>query len=87
MNQAELNALNTAIHNDAKLLYCIGIRALANEHHQYTLDYKKLIGLLNGKEHNYQRGRQINQLVDQFYSLLFPQLKIFHLKIQYEQMF
>ncbi len=65
MNQAELNALNTAIHNDAKLLYCIGIRALADEHHHCTLDYKKLIGLLNGKEHNYQRGRQINQLIDQ----------------------
>lgn len=67
MNEQELKHLSKAISNDAKLLYCIGIRPLANiETGQTTaVNYRALLTCLNGSEQRFTLGRQINQLIDE----------------------
>lgn len=65
MNQSELNALSQSISNDARVLYCLGLRPTADEAKgmSQVLNYKNLLTLLNGKDHNYTLGRQINGLI------------------------
>lgn len=65
MNTAELEALAQPISNDAKLLYCLGFRPVANPNDGVTppLIYKHLLQLLNGKQREYKLGRQINVLI------------------------
>jgi DNA replication protein DnaT len=65
LNQAELSALKQAISNDARVLYCLGIKPDA-DHTSGTskpLNYKNLLALLNGKEDKYTLGRQLNSLL------------------------
>ena len=65
MNAAELKALQGNVSNDARVLYCLGIRPTANPNSGITqaLNYKTLTSLLNSTEQAYTRGRQINRLV------------------------
>ena len=65
MNEPELQALNGNISNDARVLYCLGIRPTADANTGVTseLNYKQLIKLLNSTEQKYTRGRQINRLI------------------------
>lgn len=65
MNTSELEALAQPISNDAKLLYCLGFRPVANPNDGVTppLLYKHLLQLLNGKQEEYKLGRQINRLI------------------------
>lgn len=71
MNATELSLLNQSISNDAKLLYCIGIRPLANANTGRTspLNYRNLITKLNGQKNTYTLGRQINQLIDELLAI------------------
>lgn len=71
LNQAELNALKQAISNDARVLYCLGIRPDA-DHNLGTskaLNYKNLLALLNAKEEKYTLGRQLNSLLKELLSV------------------
>ncbi|UAA38790.1 flavodoxin [Paraneptunicella aestuarii] len=65
MNEPELQALNGSISNDARVLYCLGIRPIADATTGITneLNYKQLTNLLNSTEEKYTRGRQINRLI------------------------
>jgi hypothetical protein len=65
MNKSELNALSTNISNDARALYCLGLRPSSNPITGLSqpLDYKALLNLLNSKEQTFTRGRQINSLL------------------------
>ena len=65
LNQAELSALRQAISNDARVLYCLGIRPEANHTLGISkaLNYKNLLALLNAKEAKYTLGRQLNSLL------------------------
>lgn len=65
MNQPELQALQGNLSNDARVLYCLGIRTLADHNTGVTseLNYKQLTDLLNSTEQKYTRGRQINRLI------------------------
>lgn len=65
MNPSELDALNQAISNDARVLYLLGLRPDANTKTGVTkpLNYKALLILLNAKEQRYTLGRQINGLL------------------------
>lgn len=65
LNQLELSALNQSISNDARVLYCLGLRPNADEVKGLTqpLNYKTLLQLLNGNQHVYTLGRQINALI------------------------
>lgn len=65
MNQSELNALSQSISNDARVLYCLGLRPTADEEKGISqpLNYKNLLTLLNGKNNHYTLGRQINELI------------------------
>lgn len=67
MNNSELEALHQPIHNDAKLLYCLGLKPVADRQTGVTppLEYKKLLPLLNGKQQTYKLGRQLNALIKQ----------------------
>jgi DNA replication protein DnaT len=70
LNQAELSALKQAISNDARVLYCLGIRPDA-DHTLGTskpLNYKNLLALLNSKEDKYTLGRQLNSLLKELLS-------------------
>jgi DNA replication protein DnaT len=65
LNQSELNALSQSISNDARVLYCLGLRPTADEEKGISkaLNYKHLLTLLNGKDDHYTLGRQINALI------------------------
>lgn len=65
MNQQEFEALTNDISNDARVLYCLGIRPLVDAHTGITqeIKYKDFLRLLNGKHVAYNRGRQINKLI------------------------
>ncbi|MEW9797850.1 DnaT-like ssDNA-binding domain-containing protein [Alteromonas sp. CYL-A6] len=67
MNDAELTALSGPLSNDARVLYCLGLRPGADKQTGKTapLDYRALLTLLNAddKSSPYQRGRQINSLL------------------------
>lgn len=67
--QAELNALNSPLSNDARVLYCLGLRPLVNTNTLVTapLQYKSLLTLVNGNAEpaKFSRGRDINQLIEQ----------------------
>lgn len=65
MNQSELNALSQSISNDARVLYCLGLRPSADESKGLSkaLNYKHLLSLLNAKEKRYSLGRQLNELI------------------------
>lgn len=69
LNDAELAALTSPLSNDARALYCLGLRPGANDKTGATapLDYRVLLALLNAddKEQPFQRGRQINSLLKQ----------------------
>lgn len=64
---AELHALNSAISNDARVLYILGLRPNANTATATSapINYKHLITLLNTTEEKYQRGRDVNQLLEE----------------------
>ena len=65
LNQAELNALNQVLSNEARVLYCLALRPTANNQSGIsdTLNYKSLKALLNGKKDIISLGRQINALI------------------------
>lgn len=65
MKEAELQALRSSISNDARVLYCLGIRPYVNETTGVSseLNYKQLTSLLNSTKEVYTRGRQINELI------------------------
>lgn len=65
MNESELEALSTNLSNDARVLYCLGLRPTSNASTGLSkpLDYKALLTLLNGKDSTFTRGRQINSLL------------------------
>ncbi len=69
LNDAERAALTSPLSNDARVLYCLGLRPGANDKTGASapLDYRSLLTLLNAdnKEAPYQRGRQINSLLKQ----------------------
>ncbi|MEP4890672.1 MAG: DnaT-like ssDNA-binding domain-containing protein [Aliiglaciecola sp.] len=65
MNSSEQAALTQALSNDARVLYLLGLRPIADEKTGLTapLNYKQLIALLNGKNNEFTLGRQINGLI------------------------
>ena len=69
MNSTEITALSKPISNDARVLYCLGLRPTANNlGESEKLNYKALMQLVNGKEQApakacYTLGRQINRLL------------------------
>ncbi|MBN7821822.1 flavodoxin [Bowmanella sp. Y26] len=65
MNQSELIALNGALSNEARVLYCLGLRPDADNTTGLTkpLNYRKLLALLNSKQPLLSLGRHINQLL------------------------
>ncbi len=65
MNQAELQALQGNISNDARVLYYLGLRPISNTTTGITseINYKQLITLLNSTDQKYTRGRQLNRLI------------------------
>lgn len=71
MNQAELNALYQSISNDARTLYCLGLRPLVDEQTGVTqlLQYKQLRDLLNSKEQKFLLGRQLNSLFKELFKV------------------
>ena len=64
MNPSELSALQQPISNDARVLYCLGLRPYSDAKSGRTaaLNYKQLLLLLNAKSKIYQLGREINGL-------------------------
>ncbi|MDF2179721.1 DnaT-like ssDNA-binding domain-containing protein [Aliiglaciecola sp. CAU 1673] len=67
MTQGEIDTLSGNISNPARVLYCLGLRPNADTQTGQTkpLSYKQLLSLLNAKEPLFERGRQINQLLDE----------------------
>ncbi|BBO30063.1 hypothetical protein SAMN05216361_0918 [Marisediminitalea aggregata] len=67
--QAELNALTSPLSNDARVLYCLGLRPTVNTNTMVSapLQYKSLLTLVNGNSNDgpFTRGRDINQLIEQ----------------------
>jgi hypothetical protein len=65
LNQAEQTALLQSLSNDARVLYLLGIKPTLNTKTGTTaaLNYKTLLGLLNGKQQAYTLGRQVNSLL------------------------
>lgn len=65
MNKQELDALKSNISNDARVLYCLGIRPLVDVNTGITeeIKYKEFLHLLNGDNNTYTRGRQLNKLI------------------------
>lgn len=65
MNPAELEALKGPISNEARVLYCLGLRPTAQNQTGLTepLSYKTLLALLNSKESVVTLGRHINRLL------------------------
>ena len=65
MNPNELATLQLELSNDARALYCLGLRPYADTTTGDTspLNYKQLLALLNGKEQKFTLGRHINGLV------------------------
>lgn len=65
MNPTELTALSQALSNDARALYCIGLRPEADKTTGQTppLNYKQLLAMLNAKETRFTLGRHINALL------------------------
>ncbi|RDV24789.1 flavodoxin [Alteromonas aestuariivivens] len=68
--QAEIDALNTPLCNESRVLYCLGLRPWVNPATATTepLNYKILLSLLNGEhsqsaERPFTLGRQINRLL------------------------
>jgi len=65
--QAEYHALTSELSNDARVLYCLGLRptVCTTTGNTEPLNYKFMLALLNGdnKEKPYSRGRQINSLL------------------------
>ncbi len=70
MNDSELEILtNYPLSNEAKVLYCLGLRPGINHQtgESQPLNYKKLLHLLNGKEEKLTLGRQINSLLKELH--------------------
>ncbi|MBU2876504.1 MULTISPECIES: DnaT-like ssDNA-binding domain-containing protein [Aliiglaciecola] len=65
MNSSEQAALTQELSNDARVLYLLGLRPIADEQTGLTapLNYKQLIALLNSKTKEFTLGRQINGLI------------------------
>lgn len=65
MNNTEQSALTQDISNEARVLYLLGLRPMANKQTGLTtpLNYKQLIALLNGGSQQFTLGRQINGLI------------------------
>jgi hypothetical protein len=65
LNQAEQNALEQAISNDARVLYVLGLRPFVDGKDGLTppLNYKKLLSMLNAKDEKFTLGRQVNGLI------------------------
>ncbi|GAA0359190.1 DnaT-like ssDNA-binding domain-containing protein [Bowmanella denitrificans] len=65
MNQSELIALQTTLSNEARVLYCLGLRPEVDKTSGLTqpLNYRKLLALLNSKQTLFNLGRHINQLL------------------------
>lgn len=69
LNDAELFALRQPLSNEARVLYCLGLRpdAVVSTASSSPLQYKALLALLNGDhpEATFNRGRQVNSLLRQ----------------------
>jgi hypothetical protein len=67
LNPTELEALKNPISNEARVLYCLGLRPIAQNQTGLTepLHYKSLLALLNSKEKIITLGRQINRLLSE----------------------
>ena len=65
MNPSELTLLQQDLSNDARALYCLGLRPGANSKDGLTspLNYKQLLAMLNSKEEKFSLGRHINGLI------------------------
>lgn len=70
MNPAELDALKSSISNEARVLYCLGLRPIAHSQTGLTdpIHYKSLLALLNSKQEIISLGRQINRLLSELVS-------------------
>ena len=64
VQEKELEALQLAISNTARALYCVYLRPQATNMYS-TLIYNDVIKLLNTKADEYTHGRQINALIDE----------------------
>ncbi len=64
-SKAEYEALTKPLSNDARVLYCLGLRPFADPATASTppINYKSMIALLNGGKDTYSRGREINELL------------------------
>jgi hypothetical protein len=64
MYPSEINLLTENISNDARVLYCLGLRPFVDHVSGQTppLNYKQLRSLLNSVDEKYHRGRQLNYL-------------------------
>jgi len=71
MHADELTVLLSAISNEARVLYCLCLRPSANLKTGLTapLDYKNILAMLNPKEQNFTRGRQINRLLKELHQV------------------
>lgn len=65
LNKTELTALQQPLSNDARVLYCLGLRPTVDPQSGRTspLNYKSLLQLLNASEYKFTRGRQLNALL------------------------
>ncbi|WJG09451.1 DnaT-like ssDNA-binding domain-containing protein [Aliiglaciecola sp. LCG003] len=65
MNSTEHAALTQPLSNEARVLYFLGLRPIADQQTGITapLNYKQLIELLNGGDKQFTLGRQINSLI------------------------
>ncbi|GAC12677.1 DnaT-like ssDNA-binding domain-containing protein [Aliiglaciecola lipolytica] len=71
MNSSEQAALTQELSNEARVLYLLGLRPIADEQTGLTapLNYKQLIALLNSKTKEFTLGRQINALIKELVKL------------------
>jgi hypothetical protein len=71
LNTAEQTALIQPLSNDARILYILGIKTIANDTSGLTspLNYKLLLSILNAKEEKFTLGRQLNSLIKELLSI------------------
>ncbi|WP_088329293.1 DnaT-like ssDNA-binding domain-containing protein [Lacimicrobium sp. SS2-24] len=67
MSPAEREALTSAISNEARVLYLLGLKPEADHSTGVTrpLQYRTLLNLLNSTQKTFTLGRQINQLLQE----------------------
>ena len=70
MTSLELDALQLAISNNARVLYSIYLRPKASNHEpSVELNYPEIMRLLNAKQDEIQLGRHINSLLKELFNV------------------